>query len=118
GCHASAPSSLTPTTLSRSTQLFSAAHPAPGMAKTRWYQERQREGYYRQAKKEGYRARSAYKLQQVDGKYGLLRRGAAVVGTVARLERNVDPAVYQLRITGHPAAADTWRLQVHFTRPR
>ena len=48
------------------------------MAKTRWYQERQREGYYRQAKKEGYRARSAYKLQQVDAKYGLLRRGAAV----------------------------------------
>lgn len=46
--------------------------------KTRWFQERQREGYYRLAKKEGYRARSAYKLQQINGKYGLLRGGSAV----------------------------------------
>lgn len=48
------------------------------MAKTRWYQERQREGYYRLAKKEGYRARSAYKLQQIQGKYRIIPSGSAV----------------------------------------
>lgn len=46
--------------------------------RTRWYQERMKEGYYRLAKKEGYRARSAYKLQQVNAKYGIVRRGGAV----------------------------------------
>lgn len=52
--------------------------PASLMAKTRWYQERQREGYYRMAKKEGYRARSAYKLQQVQSKYRIVPEGGAV----------------------------------------
>jgi 23S rRNA (uridine2552-2'-O)-methyltransferase len=46
--------------------------------KTRWFQERQREGYYRLAKKEGYRARSAYKLMQINEKYNILRPGSAV----------------------------------------
>ncbi|HEX2066094.1 MAG TPA: RlmE family RNA methyltransferase [Candidatus Thermoplasmatota archaeon] len=46
--------------------------------KTRWFQERQKEGYYRLAKKEGYRARSAYKLMQINEKYAILRPGAAV----------------------------------------
>ncbi len=48
------------------------------MAKTRWYQERTREAYYRQAKKEGYRARSAYKLLQVQERFQILKRGQAV----------------------------------------
>jgi len=48
------------------------------LAKTRWYQDRQREAFYRQAKKEGYRARSAYKLKQVNDKYMLVRKGDAV----------------------------------------
>lgn len=51
---------------------------APVSTKTRWYQERQKEGYYRLAKKEGYRARSAYKLMQINEKYNLLRKGSAV----------------------------------------
>jgi 23S rRNA (uridine2552-2'-O)-methyltransferase len=46
--------------------------------KTRWFQERQKEGYYRLAKKEGYRARSAYKLMQINDKYSILRSGSAV----------------------------------------
>jgi 23S rRNA (uridine2552-2'-O)-methyltransferase len=46
---------------------------------TRWYQEKKREGFYRQAKKEGYRARSAYKLQQIQGKFRIVRRDDAVV---------------------------------------
>lgn len=48
------------------------------MAKTRWFQERQREPYYRKAKKEGYRARSAYKLQQIDERFTVARKGEAV----------------------------------------
>jgi 23S rRNA (uridine2552-2'-O)-methyltransferase len=46
--------------------------------KTRWYQERQKESYYRQAKKEGYRARSAYKIQQIHDKFTVVRKGEAV----------------------------------------
>lgn len=45
---------------------------------TRWYAEKKREAYYRQAKKEGYRARSAYKLQQINNKFHLLKPGSAV----------------------------------------
>ncbi len=48
------------------------------MAKTRWFQDRQKEGYYRMAKKEGYRARSAYKIQQVQEKFPIIRKGDAV----------------------------------------
>ena len=40
--------------------------------KTRWYRERQREAYYRQAKKEGYRARSAYKLLQIQERFAIV----------------------------------------------
>jgi 23S rRNA (uridine2552-2'-O)-methyltransferase len=48
------------------------------VSQTRWYQERSKESYYRRAKKEGYRARSAYKLQQVNEKYQVVRDGDAV----------------------------------------
>ena len=46
--------------------------------KTRWYQERQKEAYYRQAKREGYRARSAYKMQQIHERFTVVRKGEAV----------------------------------------
>lgn len=46
--------------------------------KTRWYQDRQREAYYRKAKKEGYRARSAYKIQQIHERFTVVRKGEAV----------------------------------------
>lgn len=39
----------------------------------------QKDYYYRKAKEEGYRARSAYKLQQINGKFHIIRRGDAVV---------------------------------------
>lgn len=39
----------------------------------------QKDHYYRKAKEDGYRARSAYKLLQINGKYHLIRRGASVV---------------------------------------
>ncbi|KUO41204.1 MAG: hypothetical protein AVW06_01740 [Hadesarchaea archaeon DG-33-1] len=41
--------------------------------------ERKREHFYRMAKRAGYRSRAAFKLKQLDGRYGLLRRGDVVV---------------------------------------
>jgi 23S rRNA (uridine2552-2'-O)-methyltransferase len=40
---------------------------------------RHQDSYGRQAKREGYAARSVYKLQEIDEKVGLLRRGARVL---------------------------------------
>ncbi len=45
---------------------------------TRWYQERRREHFHRQAKREGYRARSAYKLKQIHNRFHVIRKGDAV----------------------------------------
>lgn len=45
----------------------------------RWFQERKREAFYRKAKKEGYRARSAYKLQQMNGEFRLFKAGDVVI---------------------------------------
>lgn len=35
--------------------------------------------YFKKAKKEGYRARSVYKLQEIDNKYRILKKGARLV---------------------------------------
>jgi len=39
----------------------------------------QRDYYYRKAKEEGYRARSAYKLKQINAKFHIIRKGSKVV---------------------------------------
>ncbi|MEM0128480.1 MAG: RlmE family RNA methyltransferase [Thermoplasmatales archaeon] len=44
-----------------------------------WIQRRRTEGYYRKAKKEGYRSRAVYKLKQIDEKYFLIRDGMRVL---------------------------------------
>lgn len=49
------------------------------MSGSRWYDERRRDHYFKSAKKEGYRARSAYKLKQIHNKYRLVRKGDCVV---------------------------------------
>lgn len=49
------------------------------MSRTRWYNERLNDFYFKEAKKEGYRARSAYKLKQLDKKYRLIRKGSTAV---------------------------------------
>jgi len=46
---------------------------------TRWYQEKKREHYYKQAKQQGYRARSAYKLKQIHSKYHIFKKGDTVI---------------------------------------
>lgn len=48
-----------------------------GPVTDRWYEERRREQYYRKAKREGYRARSAYKLKQLHAKFDVVRPGDA-----------------------------------------
>ncbi|KXA90054.1 hypothetical protein AKJ57_04500 [candidate division MSBL1 archaeon SCGC-AAA259A05] len=45
----------------------------------RWQKKRKNEHYYKKAKKEGYRSRAAYKLKQLDEKYGLLRENDVTV---------------------------------------
>ncbi len=39
----------------------------------RWVAQRKQDGYYKKAKKEGYRSRSAYKLLQMNIRYSLIR---------------------------------------------
>jgi len=46
---------------------------------TRWYQEKKQEHFYKQAKKDGYRARSAFKLKQIQNKFKILKQGDIVV---------------------------------------
>lgn len=41
----------------------------------RWIHERKRDGYYKQAKKAGYRSRSAYKLKQINDRYNVISKG-------------------------------------------
>lgn len=46
---------------------------------TRWYREKKKEHFYNKAKKEGYRARSAYKLIEIQNKFHLIQPGDRVV---------------------------------------
>ena len=46
---------------------------------TRWYQEKKREHFYKEAKRKGYRARSAYKLRQIQNRFKILKRGNTVI---------------------------------------
>ncbi len=45
---------------------------------SRWHEERRRDPYFRDAKKQGYRARSAFKLKQMQTASHLIRPGDAV----------------------------------------
>ena len=49
-----------------------------GMSK-RWYQENKRDPWRRDAKSKGYRARSAYKLKQIQEKFGIIHKGDCVL---------------------------------------
>lgn len=44
-----------------------------------WYKEKKGETWYRKAKKEGYRARSAYKLMQIQERLEVIRPGDTVI---------------------------------------
>ncbi len=49
------------------------------MAQTRWYRERLNDSYFKAAKKAGYRARSAFKLQQINNQFKVVKPGDAVI---------------------------------------
>lgn len=44
-----------------------------------WYKEKKKEAWYRKAKREGFRARSAYKLQQIQERHRVVRAGDTVI---------------------------------------
>ena len=46
---------------------------------TRWYQEKKREHFYKEAKRVGYRARSAFKLKQIQTRFKILKKGDTVI---------------------------------------
>ena len=46
---------------------------------TRWYREKKREHFYKEAKKVGYRARSAFKLKQIQKKFKIIQKGDTVL---------------------------------------
>jgi len=46
---------------------------------TRWYAEKKKEHYYKEAKRVGYRARSSFKLQQIQNKFKIIRKGDTVI---------------------------------------
>ncbi len=46
---------------------------------TRWYTEKKREHFYKEAKRVGYRARSAFKLQQIQKRFHILSKNDLVI---------------------------------------
>jgi 23S rRNA (uridine2552-2'-O)-methyltransferase len=44
-----------------------------------WIQRRRSEAYYKKAKTEGFRSRAAYKLRQIDQKFGLIENGIRIL---------------------------------------
>jgi len=46
---------------------------------TRWYREKKREHFYKEAKKVGYRARSAFKLKQIQKKFKIIKQNDSVL---------------------------------------
>src|SRR4030042_3887461 len=46
---------------------------------TRWYTEKKKEHFYKQAKQVGYRARSAFKLQQIQNRFHLIPKDGIVL---------------------------------------
>jgi 23S rRNA (uridine2552-2'-O)-methyltransferase len=49
------------------------------MSRRHWRQDQGQDRYFRKAKEEGYRSRSAYKLKQINDRFHVLRRGNAVL---------------------------------------
>jgi len=46
---------------------------------TRWYKEKKKEHFYKEAKRVGYRARSSFKLLQIQNRYNVIKKGNVVI---------------------------------------
>ena len=66
--------------MSRARQAKQRVRTARGrsVASTRWLERQLNDPYVHRAREEGYRARSAYKLLEIDAKHRLLRPGRKV----------------------------------------
>ncbi len=49
------------------------------ISSTRWLERQLNDPYVKQAKRDGYYSRAAYKLLEIDAKYGILQKGAKVI---------------------------------------
>ena len=67
------------------------------VSSTRWLQRQLNDPYVRRAQAEGYRSRAAYKLIELDEKFGFLKKSRAVVdlgitpGGWSQVVRNTNP---------------------------
>ena len=59
--------------------LGKMARKGASASSARWLQRQRRDSWRREAAREGYRSRAAYKLLEIDRRFGFLRRGARVV---------------------------------------
>ncbi len=67
------------TARSPGTIVLNQALERASLSTTPWQRDRKQDAFYRKAKSEGYRARSAYKLQQLNDKFRIIRSGDVVV---------------------------------------
>jgi len=96
---------------------------------TRWLQRQLNDPYVARAKREGYRSRSAYKLIEIDDRFGLLAPGKLVLdlgaapggwSQVAALRTKSppgDPTVFALDLLPIDPIAGVVTLQIDFLAP-
>lgn len=77
----------------------------------RWQAERKREFYYRQAKKENYRSRAAYKLKQINERFDVIRIGDRVVDLGASPGGWSQVAVERVGTAGKVVSVDIKRMR-------
>jgi len=79
--------------------------------KTHWRQEQRSDPYFQQAKQDGYRARSAYKLIQIQTKFRVLRRGHVVLDLGAAPGSWSQVAAKQVGTEGRVIAVDLQAIE-------
>jgi len=77
-----------------------------------WRKQQQRDPYFRQAKQEGYRARSAYKLLQLQERFRIVRHGDTVVDLGAAPGSWSQVAVKLVGAKGRVVALDLQEIEV------
>ncbi len=77
----------------------------------RWQIEKKKEHYYRSAKKENYRSRASYKLQQINNKYKIIKAGDVVLDLGAAPGGWTQVALQQVGKEGKVIAVDLKRIK-------
>jgi len=77
----------------------------------RWQVERKREFYYRQAKKENYRSRAAYKLKQINERFEVINIGDRVVDLGASPGGWSQVAIERVGTAGKVVSSDIKRMR-------